>query len=273
MKHLFSLFTLLTLVMGEISAQSLVVSYDAKYTSPKDGKSTDNYSYRLVADATQSKFYSPITQYLDSLQSTPDGQARYREMMRGQLKASSDGTDTGSKLSDGPYYVTKSKTANRTTYYDKNGTEQFVMAEPLGDMQWKIIADSTTTILGYECIMATTDFHGRHWTAWFAPEIPLQDGPWKLCGLPGLILQADAAGNQYGFTATGIRQTLNPDFKVYGSELYEKTDRKKFWKSHRNFMDNPLGTLTAQLGVTIPADDNDPIFAPRNVIDFIETDY
>lgn len=52
------------------------------------------------------------------------------------------------------------------------------------------IADSTKNILGYDCVMATAHYHGRDWTAWFTPDIPLPEGPWKLTGLPGLILEA-----------------------------------------------------------------------------------
>ncbi|MBD5356784.1 MAG: GLPGLI family protein [Bacteroides sp.] len=50
------------------------------------------------------------------------------------------------------------------------------------------MTDTTAFILGYECIMAEIDYHGHHWQAWFSPDIPVNDGPWKVCGLSGLIL-------------------------------------------------------------------------------------
>lgn len=52
--------------------------------------------------------------------------------------------------------------------------------------------DSTADVLGYECVMAESDYHGRRWRAWFSPDLPLPFGPWKLHGLPGLILKAEA---------------------------------------------------------------------------------
>ncbi|MDE5969330.1 MAG: GLPGLI family protein [Muribaculaceae bacterium] len=52
--------------------------------------------------------------------------------------------------------------------------------------EWEI-ADETRDILGYQCFKATTDYRGRQWTAWFTPKIPMQDGPWKFCGLPVLF--------------------------------------------------------------------------------------
>ena len=74
---------------------------------------------------------------------------------------------------------------------DNAGLEKYFYEEPLHEWDWEI-SDSTKTILGYECIEATTMFNGRKWTAWFTPEIPLDAGPWKLEGLPGLIMEATA---------------------------------------------------------------------------------
>lgn len=40
------------------------------------------------------------------------------------------------------------------------------------------------------CLNATGTFKGRNYEAWFAPDIPVSTGPWKLWGLPGAILEA-----------------------------------------------------------------------------------
>lgn len=72
--------------------------------------------------------------------------------------------------------------------------------------EWEI-TDETKEIIGYQCFKATADYRGRRWTAWFAPEIPLQEGPWKPCGLPGLILEAADSHDEYHFLAVGLRQS------------------------------------------------------------------
>lgn len=252
------------------------VSYEAHHPNLRNGKDDLTSQYILLANSNESKFYSPKTEYVDSLNSTPDGKAKLNEMTRNAY--------LGGKLddiprSDGSYYVVKS--GNKYTYYDNSGLEKYVYDEPVIKMKWDVVEDSTKNILGYECMMATVDYHGRKWTAWFSPEIPVIAGPWKLAGLPGLILEATANGNQYSFIATGIQQTDKPITPIYLANEYEKTDRIKFLRAQRTFLENPLGKINAQLaGEDVTTINNDDItnvlshlFAPRSVVDFIETDY
>lgn len=89
-------------------------------------------------------------------------------------------------------------------------TAYFEMEDWRYDEDWEKpewnISDESKEIIGYQCFKAVTDYRGRRWTAWFAPEIPIQDGPWKLCGLPGLILEAEDNHSEYRFMANGLKQ-------------------------------------------------------------------
>lgn len=76
--------------------------------------------------------------------------------------------------------------------------------------EWEI-TDESKDIIGFQCFKANADYRGRRWTVWFTPEIPIQDGPWKLCGLPGLILEAEDGGKVYHFLANGLLQNDIPD--------------------------------------------------------------
>lgn len=117
-----------------------------------------------------------------------------------------------------------------TSYFDM---ENWRYEEDWEKPQWEI-GDSTRTILGYECVEAVTNYRGRRWTAWFTPEIPIQDGPWKLCGLPGLILEAYDTNRDYSFTPTGIIQ--NPTARV-GYMAY-KDNRGVNKVTHDKFFNN-----------------------------------
>ena len=247
------------------------VSYTAMSPNFKNGKVDVKNQYVLLANATESKFYSPITEYIDSLNSSPEGVAQWQEMTRGAYLS---GNMDKIPRKDGSYYVVKSISDNTLRYYDSAGIDKFVYEETPEEWTWEI-SDSTKNILGYECVKATTDFHGRKWTGWFSPEIPVSNGPWKLGGLPGVILEASTDDDKYSFVATGIQQTSKIIVPVYLADDYEKTDRKSFLKAKRAFLDNPLGSLNAQMGgeITISGNSGEPIFAASDVVDLIETDY
>jgi len=76
---------------------------------------------------------------------------------------------------------------------------QIYVKEVAPKMDWKILKE-TKKIGKFNCKKATTTFRGRNYTAWFTTEIPLPYGPWKLHGLPGLILEAhDTNKNAYWY--------------------------------------------------------------------------
>lgn len=104
--------------------------------------------------------------------------------------------------------------------------------EDIPTQEWSINTDSVETIMGMECNLATTKFRGREWKVWFTEEIPVSLGPWKLGGLPGLILKAVADDDFIKFTAVSIRtEGLSPvTFYNWAGNKYYKMDRAKFLK-------------------------------------------
>ena len=256
------------------------VSYLANTPNFRDGKSELTNRYILLANSKESKFYSPKTEYLDSLNSTPEGKGRLNEIMLGAYQS---GNFDRIPSKDGSYYVTKNLINNTIKYYDNAGTEKYY-TEDSAEMDGWVIGDSIKTVLGYECHSASIDYHGRRWTVWFTPEIPIANGPWKLGGLPGLILEASADDGVYKFSAYGIVQSQKLITEVYLASDYEKISRQNFLKVKRSFIENPFGTIDAQLGDNgdgqVWEDENGNridrskrLFVSRENVDFIETDY
>ena len=68
---------------------------------------------------------------------------------------------------------------------------------------WQLL-EGDSTVCGYPCHKAQTTFRGRTWTAWYTLDLPYSDGPWKLCGLPGLILHACDSEGKFVFNCIGI---------------------------------------------------------------------
>ena len=78
-------------------------------------------------------------------------------------------------------------------------------------LNWKIQPE-TNIIQGFKVQKATTNFAGRNWIAWFANDIQLQDGPYKFCGLPGLILNIQDENGDHIFNIIGIKKKFSRTF-------------------------------------------------------------
>lgn len=83
-----------------------------------------------------------------------------------------------------------------------NGAD-YLVDEIADKINWKI-SDETKIILGYNCQEATGIWKGRTYTAWFTTDIPVSFGPWKLHGLPGLILEANDKTGRITFSCTKV---------------------------------------------------------------------
>ena len=274
MKKLMTFLTVCIVVISTVAQEKadIEVSYTASRVNLRDGSILTPNQYILLANANESKFYSPITEYIDSLQSTPEGNAKYSEITR---SAYMSGKTDEIPRRDGSYYIFKTQSDNKIRYYDVNGVDKYWYEEEIPQIDWEL-SDKTKNILGYECQMATGNLHGRKWTVWFTTDVPVMNGPWKFIGLPGLILEATDESGLYNFTATGIQHTQRPMTPMYSADDYEKISRTEFLKAKRQFTDNPMGTINTQLssaGISIGETGNEIKFKSREEVDFIETDY
>ena len=83
---------------------------------------------------------------------------------------------------------------------------EYEYSEMMPDFQWTFIPDTAMTVLGYQCMAASTEFRGRRYTVWFAPDIPISAGPWKFCGLPGLIMAVEESTGVFSWEAVGLER-------------------------------------------------------------------
>ncbi len=87
--------------------------------------------------------------------------------------------------------------------FDKIIPQYYRITGKLEQIDWKI-SDDTLTIGGYLCHKAVGDYAGRTWNVWYAEPIPSSAGPWKLRGLPGMILQAEDSEGVHSFEFCGL---------------------------------------------------------------------
>ncbi|KQB98938.1 GLPGLI family protein [Pedobacter sp. Hv1] len=85
----------------------------------------------------------------------------------------------------------------------------YLVEEIAPKINWTITAD-TINLSGVHCKKAQAYFKGRNWTAWYAIDLPFQSGPWKLNGLPGLIVEAYDEKKEVQFLFAGLENTADP---------------------------------------------------------------
>ncbi len=152
----------------------------------------------------------------------------------------------------------KDFSANKLNTYDWVIIDKYVYEEPLKLMDWTL-QPGTEEICGQTCRRATTSFRGRNWTAWYAPDIPIDNGPWKFGGLPGLILKVESADNEHNLEATSIRNNTR-EFTLVMSR-YEQTTRERYNKELDEYCKktsiflsgNPLAPKDKDGNITAPA--------------------
>lgn len=114
------------------------------------------------------------------------------------------------------YFITKSGEDKSVNFVESIGSKQIYYPEDR-KMNWEI-STQVSDFNGYKVQKATMTFGGRIWTAWFAPEIKISDGPYKFGGLPGLILKLEDDKGDYRFSftkkmtlANAFSETIKPD--------------------------------------------------------------
>lgn len=134
---------------------------------------------------------------------------------------------------------------------ERFGMDRFVCTEDYAAPRWQPVADSSAVILGYRCSLATATYKGRTWYAWYAEDIPFDAGPWKLGGLPGLILRAYDAPRHYVFDAVGMSEVAPPAPIYYKGGKYEAVSRKQLEGIRRRYFADPVGYITNNPNVTV----------------------
>ena len=114
---------------------------------------------------------------------------------------------------------------------------RYLTNEPLAKIDWEI-TEETQTLNNLICRQAIGKLYGKEWTVWYTEGIPSPAGPWKLRGLPGLIVKAEDAEGIHCFSLyetkneiRNINSISNPD--------YHKLSRKKLMAFKKKTLGNP----------------------------------
>lgn len=130
---------------------------------------------------------------------------------------------------------------------------EYESTEETPKIAWGLTED-TMTVCGYLCRKASTTFRGVEWHVYYTDEIPSSAGPWRLSGLPGLIVRAESEAHT--FCLSELREERTP---ITTPELTPDINRVKYEKliKYRNeiygnskYAKNPLYHIADMSGST-----------------------
>lgn len=121
--------------------------------------------------------------------------------------------------------------------------------------KWQI-ENQIKEISGYNCQKASTRYLGREWIVYFTSEIPINQGPWKLWGLPGLIIEATDKDNFFKFTLKAFEKLeINRPIifvnRTFGGNEYEKSNKKSFQEMEKLYYADYNEFMRLFLGVKL----------------------
>lgn len=126
-------------------------------------------------------------------------------------------------------YIYLDLTSNSLIARDFIVRKPFIYSDSIPKIKWSIEEKNTKKVGNYICQGATCMFYGRNYEVWFAPGIPIMAGPWKLQGLPGLIMEARSTDDEVLFRLK--RFTIGPK----KMEIHPEGDGEKLNKGYAEF--------------------------------------
>lgn len=238
MKNL--LLTAIAMVAPVLTPQTIAQTpalYDCIYSYETKGEHKGkpveaSYNCALRIGDGLSKFYDYSSFKVDSISSVPgikdDILNEYREM----------------EIFTDNYFdraIVTDQEKGKITVDAPIGLEHYSYEEKIPAIKWNLTA-GTDTVCGYVCNRAEGDYQGRHWTVWYAEEIPVPFGPWKLSGLPGLVLKGEDDSGSHRFSAVSFRQGsgMISERKIPN---VMKISHDKFEKMKNRFDRNPMNSI------------------------------
>lgn len=234
----------------KIDEAYLKFQYDYTYVvDTLSGKTAKDWLV-LQIGKNMSKCYSYYSMQVDSIFASPDRDVILRQQINAAIGSKTEWPHKRMKA-----YVYKNYPQGKMTVTDGLLMQDYIYEDTLYAQNW-VIQDSSKLILGHECQKAVCHYRGHCWTACFAMDIPITDGPWKLCGLPGLILEATTEDNSHAFKLLGMEKVSKEPIvfsKTYvGNNKFEKTTFEKFLKEQYIFLFGDFQSQTQLQGIDIP---------------------
>lgn len=116
---------------------------------------------------------------------------------------------------------------------------------PFPEIRWSI-TNEKKQVGGYLCTKAEGYYKGRTYHAWFTTETKLQGAPWKLTGLPGLVLEAYDTRRQVNFELIKMETDLRNRYIISSPPANASAiTRKDFISLRESAWNDPVAAFNA----------------------------
>lgn len=123
-------------------------------------------------------------------------------------------------------------------------SEHYIYEEP-EPLQWTIMSD-TITINEQICQKAVLELGGRTWVAWFNPDVPIYDGPYKFSGLPGLVISVEDVSSSWRYELVQLKEVFQQFYFNCSDKRHVNTTKAEFLKRKRHLYDNRITIMKTQ---------------------------
>lgn len=205
-------------------------------TTTPDSTNTDSRKSELAyldTNGKQSYFYAENTLKRDSI------------MERMRATKSFDRSQMENLRSNLQFSIEKGLGKQSLLYKSRIGRDQYSYNETPA-FPWKILPE-TVKIGEYNTQKAEVVYGGRTWYAWFTQEIPLQDGPYKFSGLPGLIVKVQDAKGDYSFDLMQTKKIASIQQPQTRGQ-YINISKSKYADLEKKFQKDPVSFSNSQRG-------------------------
>lgn len=123
-------------------------------------------------------------------------------------------------------------------------------------IDWNIIQKDEEIILGYKCHKALGKFRGRDFIAYFTTDLPVDLGPLKFRGLPGVILKVSDKDNLFTYEAAKIVLNFPQKIDINSKLLFSFPEEKSSYidyKEYINIENNYLKDIKSKVEANRPA--------------------
>lgn len=216
----------------DVDATKLIVHYDFRFMSDTTQRNSFYQEKMLLFVGKNMSLYTGYDTYIyDSTVS-----ARLSEIIATEQRVS---PRAGLRLLNPLATKIIKNNSTKSVYTIETFYKNFQKEERFPVIDW-VISSDTKVVAGLLCQKASASIFGRHYNAWFSTELKFSNGPWKLGGLPGLILEANDNKGEVYFACTGfsLPSPKTPLIRIPSMSIVTKPD--EYSKLKQAFLEDPI---------------------------------